>query len=195
MEALDAIYTRRAIRSFTDERPSRKIVEQLLDAAAQAPSAMNLQPWEFVVIQDTDALDYISSHCREFILDITPPDSPQQVARGMLMDDAFDIFYDATTLIAICATGPGTIEAEDCFLAAQNLMLAAHAIGLATCPIGFARPWLNTEEAKRYLRIPTRCSPAFPLILGYPKDIPPPRGRRAPRITLWRETKPANTLA
>ena len=61
---------------------------------------------------------------------------------------AFCVFYDASTLIVICAKPMGPFVSADCWLAAENLMLAASALGLGTCCIGSAIPALNSPEAK-----------------------------------------------
>jgi nitroreductase len=66
-------------------------------------------------------------------------------------------------------------------------MLAAHEIGLATCPIGLARPWLNLPEAKKEIGIPEGLKAVFPVILGYPREVPHPHGRKNPEIALWKE--------
>jgi nitroreductase family protein len=82
-------------------------------------------------------------------------DSPLFQYRDQLSKPGFDIFYGAPLLIVIAATSDARQSAEDCCLAAQNLMLAAHGMGLGTCCIGFARPWLNLAETKVEIRIPT----------------------------------------
>ena len=106
-------------------------------------------------------------------------------ARALLSDPSFDIFYGASVLIGICSTSAESQAAEDCCLAAQNFMLAAHAEGLATCPIGLARRWLSGTATKRALGIPRDWVPVFPIILGHPNEHPAPPGRRAPSL-LWR---------
>jgi nitroreductase len=65
-------------------------------------------------------------------------------------------------------------------------MLAAHATGLGTCPIGFARSWLNLARTKRALAIPLNYTVVFPVIVGYPKGAMPPVVRREPEIVVWR---------
>jgi nitroreductase len=101
---------------------------------------------------------------------------------AMLRDPSFNVFYDAGTLIVVCAA-PGDWPAnEDCCLAAQNLMLAAHGLGLGTCPIGFARGALNEPAAKQELGIPADHSVVLPIVVGYVRERPGPTPRREPRI-------------
>ena len=97
----------------------------------------------------------------------------------MLADSSYDVFHGAPALVVICATFPEAQAAEDCCLAAQNLMLAAHAAGLATCPIGLARGWLNRPETKAALGIPREYVPVFPVIVGHPAQVP------APTVYAW----------
>ena len=60
----------------------------------------------------------------------------------------------------------GEWTAEDVGLAAENLMLAAHAVGLGTCWIGFAQPWLKTPEGKRAVELDPNYIPIAPIIVG-----------------------------
>lgn len=80
----------------------------------------------------------------------------------------FCVFYDAGTLIVICAKPMGPFAVADCWLAAENLMLAACAMGLGTCCIGSAVPALNTVDAKAELGIPLDVTAVAPIIVGVP---------------------------
>jgi nitroreductase len=105
----------------------------------------------------------------------------------MLEDPEFNVFYNAGTLIIICARNSNSGAAEDCSLAAENLMLAAVDLGLATCPIGFARPLLNEASVKRELNIPDAYDVVFPVILGYSASEVPAVPRREPEILTWKK--------
>jgi nitroreductase len=113
-----------------------------------------------------------------------PPDSPLERYRTTLSAPSFDVFYGAPALIIISATSREAGASEDCALAAQTLMLAAHALGLGTCWIGFARPWLNEPAAKAELGIPADHSPVAPIIVGHPRGNPELHPRREPEI-IW----------
>jgi nitroreductase len=102
----------------------------------------------------------------------------------MLAEPTFNIFYGASCLIVVCARPPVQQSMEDCCLAAQNLLLAAHAQGLGTCWIGFARPWLELAETRTELAIPADCLPVAPIIVGFPATLPSPVERRKP-IVIW----------
>ena len=186
VDLLDAIYARRAMRAYTGRRVEPEVVRRLLDIAIRAPSAVNAQPWAFVVVQDVALLKRISDRAKRATLAHAEPGTRVWEHRAMLEDPAFNVFYDATTLIVICASPAGGQSNEDCCLAGQTLMLAAHGLGLATCPIGFAREALNEAEFRRELAIPADHAAVFPLIVGYAREVPPATERREPRILAWK---------
>ena len=187
VDVMEAIYARRAVRAYTARLVEEDKVRALIDAAIQAPSAVNQQPWAFVVIQNTALLQRISERAKQLTLAHLQPGTALFEHRSMLENPAFNVFYDASTLIVVCAGPAGSWPAnEDCCLAAQNLMLAAHGLGLGTCPIGFAREALNEPQAKLELGIPADHSVVLPILVGYPRERPAPTARDAPRILGWK---------
>lgn len=186
MDVLEAIRRRRAVRAYADRAVDRGTVEKLLDAAVQAPSAINEQPWAFAVIQDRDLLREYSDRAKRHWAETMSADPSWDRLRHLVEDPRFNVFYDAPALIVICARPGGLNPAEDCCLAAQNLMLAACGMGLGTCPIGLARPWLNLPETKQEIGIPDEYSPVFPVIVGYPQGETAPPGRRPPEVLVWK---------
>jgi len=185
MNVLDAIYKRRAIRRYSSKSVEEQIVRALLNAAVQAPSAMNLQPWSFAVIQQTKLLQKLSEQAKEFLLKDPKWKSASEHGQLPLADPEFDIFYGATTLIVICAKTEGFSPTADCYLAGQNLMLAACSMGLGTCPIGFARDVLQNTSWKMNLEIPEDFIPVFPIIVGYPLGTTSTVKRDPPHILSW----------
>lgn len=192
LSALDAIYQRHATRSYKPDRVAKKEIEALLNAAVHAPTAMHLEPWAFVVVQDRALLKRISDRAKTIAQ--TPRGSDhRELARtttravAMLSDPAFNIFYDAGTLIVICGKPMGSFVSADCWLAAENLMIAATALGYATCPIGFAVPALADPEVKAELGIPADVTAYAPIIVGVPATRVPAQARRKPEILCWKE--------
>lgn len=186
MDVQEAICKRRSVRDYTDQPINKATVIALIQAAAFAPSAVNHQPWAFAVVQDKILLKGYSDRAKVLcakIMDLSPM-SPQ--IRTMLADPAFNIFYNAGTLIIICAKPIGQHPDWDCCLAGQNLMLAAHGMGLGTCPIGFAWPLLEQPDVKRELKIAPEFTPVLPIIVGYPTKLPPAVPRNDPEILSWR---------
>ncbi len=178
MNLREAIYSRRAVRDFTTEAVDEATLKELIDAAIQAPSAVNQQPWRFTVVRDQKMLAEISRQSKAHMLRTSPAALASPHFNAILNNPEFDIFYHAPALIVIsAANGPWIVE--DCALAAQNLMLAACAAGLGTCWIGFAQGWLASREGKSILKLDESIVPVAPIIVGHPKDGTPavPRKR------------------
>ena len=158
MEKLGYILNRRSIRRFNEQKIDRETIKLLLAAAMYAPSAVNKQPWHFVVIDQRQML--------ENIMEIHPH-------AGM--------FKTASHGIVIC--GDEHLQHDngywwvDCGAATQNLLLAAHTLGLGACWVG-----LHPREGRKasftsMLDLPTHVKPFALVALGYPdeKKIRPER--------------------
>ena len=178
---LDTIHQRRAVRSYLPDPLGEATINTLLHAAVNAPTAMHLEPWAFVVVQDAGMLRRLSD--RAIAMATERGDHLARVATP-----GYSIFHDATTLIVICGKPLGTFVTADCWLAAENLMLAAYGLGLGTCCIGFAVPVLNTAEVKRELGIPADVTAIAPIIVGVPRGHTPPVSRKPPDILRWFKT-------
>jgi nitroreductase len=182
MDIVEAIYGRRSVRDYKPDAVASEWIEALVSAAVQAPSAMNLQPWAFFVIEGRDALSEYAERAKRYLIDTLHPESPLYHYRDQLSDPDFDIFYGAPLLIVVAATSAAPQSAEDCCMAAQNLMLAAYREGLGTCCIGFARPWLNLPQTKAELGIPDAYLPVLSIIVGYPRTAMPDVPRKRPEL-------------
>ncbi len=182
MDLKEAIYTRRSVREFTAEPVSESIIRGLIDAAIQAPSAVNQQPCSFCVVRDKDVLATISREAKAHMVRTTPVGLMSHHFSEILNDANFHIFYHAPVLILISTVTEMPWAVEDCALAAENLMLAARAAQLGTCWIGFAQSWLGTPEGKALVKLPTAYKPVAPIIVGHPKSAPPPVPRKEPEI-------------
>jgi nitroreductase len=182
MDLKEAIYGRRAVREFTAEPVKEETLRQLIDAAVQAPSAVNQQPWLFSVVRDRNFLAHISTEAKAHMLK-TSIAAASHHFQSILSNSDFDIFYHAPALIVISAEAEGPWAAENCALAAENLMLTACAAGLGTCWIGFAQSWLGTPDGKAALKLSGTNVPVAPIIVGHPKTPAPPVPRKAPKIS------------
>ncbi|MGO8915078.1 MAG: nitroreductase family protein [Stellaceae bacterium] len=186
MNLLDALYHRRAIRDYTDAPVDQQLLHSVIAAATRAPNAMNRQPWSFVVVTNRPVLDRCSARAKAHSLASLSANPHLAGYREHLASPTFNIFYNAPALIVICATQPDPMAQQDCCLAAENLMLAAHGSGLGTCWIGFAEAWLNQPEGKAELKLPAEHAPVAPIIIGHPRGEHPAPPRREPHIT-WIE--------
>lgn len=194
LSALEAIYQRRAVRSYLPDPVVEPTINRLLDAAVHAPTAMHLEPWSFVVVQDRAVLQRLSNRAKAMMVaeatahrDLlrAPGATPDGRHLAMLEDPKFNIFYDAGTLIVICGKPLGQFVTADCWLAVENLMLAACALGLGTCCIGFALPALHSDEVKRELGIPAGTDAVSAVIVGVPRGDTPVVPRKSPEILRW----------
>ncbi len=184
MELKKAIYGRRSVREFTAEPVDDAAIGNLIDAAIQAPSAVNEQPWSFTVVRDNALLGGISRCAKAHVLKNPPAGVSSHHLQELASNPDFDIFYGAPLLIVISSISTSQWAVVNCALAAENLMLAAYAKGLGTCWIGFAQAWLETKEGKAALGLPAIHLPVAPIIVGHPQSPPPPVPRKEPTIRL-----------
>ncbi len=182
MELSEAIYTRRSVREYTTQPVDDKTIRELIDAAVQAPSAVNQQPWSFCVVRDKTVLARISREAKAHMLKSTSVGPLSHHFSDILNNANFDIFYHAPALIVICIVAETSWTVEDAALAAENLMLTARAAALGSCWIGFAQSWLGTEEGKATLGLPATHKPIAPIIIGHPKSWPASVSRKEPEV-------------
>lgn len=184
MDIFQTMLARRSVRHFASRGVERDTILTLLEAAVWAPSATHLEPWAFTVIQDRMVLKRLSDIAKPLFAEELRLSSPQmaaQISQDLKRPD-FNIFYDAGTLIIICAKPAGAFAEADCWLAAENLMLAACAMDLGTCVIGMALSALSLPENRKICGIPEEYSAIVPIILGYPYGETVPTSRKPPLI-------------
>lgn len=164
MDALEAIHSRRSVRKYQDRPVPEDLIRQVLAAAMSAPSARNAQPWRFVVIDDRELLTEIPR---------INPNAPM-VERAP---------------VAILVCGDLSLEKSagywvvDCAAAAENLLLAAHALGLGAVWTGVYPRQPRIEGLRRLLALPENIVPHSLIPLGYPAEQPPRQERyRADRV-------------
>ena len=169
MDLRECIYSRRSTRNFKENEVSPAMIDQLLDAAVQAPNAVNVQPWAFVVVEDKSVMERVSAKAKELMRGDPALMKMEPGFRAMIENPEFNIFYNAPVLIVICSKPMGAHPDWDCCFAAENLMLRATEMGLATCPIGFALTALKDPAIRAELMIPDGYEAIVPLVVGYPK--------------------------
>lgn len=175
----ETILARRSVRSYTSEPVEADVLKTLLEAAVWAPTAMHREPWGFVIIQNRQVLQDLSDRAKPLFI--------EELKRNSMSTDIFthadsNIFYDAGTLIIICGKTNGHLPAADCWMAAENMMLAACAMNYGTCIAASALPAILQPDVKSTLGIPSDYTPVAPIIVGYPKTEPAPGKRRSPLI-------------
>ncbi|MEA9357857.1 nitroreductase [Bacteriovorax sp. PP10] len=172
------IKKRHSVRSYTKKMVSEGLIKMLIELATRAPSSMNRQPWGFIIVSNSQLLEKISLKSKaHFLNSLDKNEHKIGELKPLLENEEFNIFYNAPVLIIICAREDENISMKeetspeaDCFLAGENLMLAAIGMGLGTCPIGLSLPVLRTNEIRTTLDIPKGYLPVLPIVVGYPSD-------------------------
>ena len=152
---------------------------------------MHEEPWAFAVIQDKQILKKLSDRAKPIFVKEVHHRYSQGASHSFehLDQPDFDIFHGANTLIVICAKPMGPFVAADCWLAAENLMLAACDMGLGSCVIGSSASVLNIHKIKRELGIPDEYTAIAPIIVGVPKEETAATSRKEPLILAWKQNE------
>ena len=184
-EVLKAIKARRAIRAYKSKRIPRGIIKTIIEAGNHAPSAMNSQPWRFVVVEGKalhkKMLDTAVLNAKILLapLKTTNPERYQMIMkRHEELEDP--IYYSAPAIIFVI--GKGTYADLSCPLACENIMLSAYSLGLGSCWVQFGSLITDNEDIKKALDLKADEKIFGPIVMGYPKTIPEPPQKKAPEI-------------
>ena len=159
-EPLGFVFGRRSIRVYTPGEISEAVVIKLLEAAMAAPSAMAKDPWRFVVIRSHNTLASLAGG----------------LPGGQML---------ATAAVGILVAGDLEMALErqvgylvqDCSAAIENLLLAAHALGLGACWVGVYPSESSSKRVKEILTLPAGIVPIAVIALGHPGECLPARTR------------------
>ena len=185
----EAILARRTVRSYAPDKISRSAIQTLLEAAVRAPTAMHEEPWAFVVIQNRQMLKQLSNRAKPIFIEEMRHRTAQGVRHSFehFARQDFDMFHGANTLIIICSKPSSPFVVADCWLAAENLMLAACDMGLGSCVIGAAVSFLNIRMVKTELGLPSEYTVIAPIIVGVAKEDTSATSRKEPLILSWKQ--------
>jgi nitroreductase len=175
----ETILGRRSVRSYAEKKVEQDVLKTLLEAAVWAPTALHKEPWGFVIVQNKDILKNISDLAKPLFLEELRKIGTRE---DMLKHTDGNLFYDAGTLIIICGKTNGHLPIADCWMAAENMILAACAMNLGSCVVASALPAMNLPDMKSTLGIPAGFAAIAPVIIGYPKADTTPSSRKAPLI-------------
>jgi len=162
MDVLEAIKGRRSVRAFTNQEVSEETVLKLIEAACWAPSAGNIQPWEFIVVRKSEIKKRLV-----------------QAALGQ------SFIAEASVVVIVCTNERSSAERygdrgsslfciQDAAAAVQNILLAAHSFGLGTCWVGA----FSEEKVNEAINVPEGIRSVAIVPLGHPSQTPQPRKRR-----------------
>ena len=158
--AIENIMTRTSIRQYKDQPVEQEKIDILLKAAMAAPSAVNLQPWHFIVITDKQTIGLLSGQ--------QPTNAPLLIA---LCGDT-----DKTTMPDGKMKLPD-FWVEDVSAATENLLLAAHALGLGAVWTGVYPAMERVAEVANVLNCPQNIVPVAVVRVGYPDEAPEPKDK------------------
>jgi nitroreductase len=176
MDVIAAIHGRRSVRSYQSTPVPRDVIEAIILDAAQAPPPFRgMVPWAFNVIEGVERIAALAERAINHARKHRPNNEP---GWDWVERPGFKIFWDAPAVIII--SGP----VGDCCRAGQNLMLSAHARGLATCWVGSPMLWITTPDARAELRNPPHLTPVAVFCLGYAAAAPEPAVHDRPPI-VW----------
>lgn len=159
-EKLSFIFGRRSIRQYDGTPIPDAVVGDLLAAAMAAPSACAKDPWRFVVMRDRARLQEIA----------------EALPNGRML-------ASAPLGIAVCGdldaahAGELSYLLQDCSAAIENLLLAAHAMGLGACWLGVHPREDRVQHVRSLLAVPAQVLPVSIIALGWPAESPAPRTR------------------
>jgi len=184
---IDAIKKRRSVRAY-DIRPiPRDVLSAIIEAGNEAPSAMNSQPWRFVVVEGQEAKRKLlgaalpqARKITEAVKDIDPERYEAIKKRYAELPDP--VYYSAPTIVFVI--GNGRYAAHSCPLACENMMLAAHSLGLGSCWVGFGAMVTEDPDVRNLLELQEGDSIFGPILLGYPKGEPARPPKKEPRVKL-----------
>ncbi len=181
-ETLKTIYERRAVRRYKDTPVDHELITKILDAGRMAPSAINKQPWKFYILTGKETIKTFSREIAKVTARVFAKEHPGDVAKaafhflhmlkaGDLFKRPDPIFHGAPVVIFITALRENEWASLDIGMCAQNMMLAAKALGLDSCPVGLAKYVEQTKIFSR-LQVPFSEQVHLAIILGYGDETP-----------------------
>lgn len=216
MDLLKGMEDRRSTRAFLDRPVEREVLEKVLRLATQAPSAINLQPWEFTIVmgEERKRLSRLlvkrmremniscgpgaKSRLPEYfverergLLNVMVPNLPKNTDFQDFINEGSCKFYGAPTAIIITLDDVfSSARLTDIGIVVGYLVLAAHGLGLGTCPIGLITAF--DDDIKEALSLREEKKVVIGVAVGYPDPEAPvnrSRSERAPleEVVKWRE--------
>lgn len=175
-DVFDTIMHRRSIRRFSEKQIEDDALQAILQSGLYAPSAGGRQGVLFAVCQDKDINEHLGKIKRKNAHpNMANANNYVSQEQPSIADDEkiINAFYDAPTVITIFAPKNFLFSKEDCALAAENMMLAADALGIGSCYIGQGWEAFNDPYGHKILlqwNVPTNYYAVMQLLLGYPRE-------------------------
>ncbi len=152
MNLFNALKDRRSIRKYKAKKVDDNVIEEIIESGMYAPSAVNKQPWHFIVFRNAITIDAINEvHPNSTML--------KQASAGILICFDKNLEHDE---------GYGPV---DCSAATQNMLLASHGLGLGACWIGIYPRQKRIDALHKIFSLPEHVTPFAVISLGYPDEL------------------------
>lgn len=193
------VHDRRSIRRYKDTPVSGAVIQRVLEAGLQAPSAHNRQPWRFVVLNSPEAREALARKMGARLRADLESDGLEPAAIEKDVSRSYARITGSALAVVLCLDEATLDEYPDrersraeflmavqgVAMAGENILLAAHAEGLGACWV--CAPLFVPELVRKELELPSGWIPQAMILLGYPIDTGRRRGRRPlEEVTLWR---------
>ena len=177
MDVMQAISGRRSHRVYREEQLPEEILDSILRAGLEAPSARNHQPWHFSVVQDAALIQEIHD------------EAAQVMGKGgspRFADPDFQIFYHAPTVVFLFGEKDFGWTQVDCGIAVENMALAAEGLGVGSVILGLPKPAFEgnkADELRKKLQCPDGYDFVIAIALGYAADTKEAHDLRPEKIS------------
>ncbi|MDH3329348.1 MAG: nitroreductase family protein [Desulfobulbaceae bacterium] len=167
-QKLNFIFSRRSVRQYQDKAVPDEMINDLLEAAMAAPSAVAKDPWHFIVLKNRATLNKLAD----------------VLTHGQML-------RQSTAAFVVCGNineAHGGLESymlQDLSAAVENILLGANALGLGTCWLGVHPRPERMEGIRKLFDLPENIIPMCGIAVGWPKDPPPSRTRFNPEKVHW----------
>jgi nitroreductase len=180
MQALEAIHGRRTIRKYRQQSIGRELLLRVLWAAVQAPTppVSGASAWRICVVEGTDRLAAYGMRAKQYAFEHQPAGQHWVWTER----PEFKGFWNAPAAVVFCARTANPEAPFDCCRAAQNMLIAAHAVGLGTCWVGAPLPWLTSPGVAQEVGLPTGFTASAVVLVGYPDEQPLGEPRPEPEV-------------
>jgi nitroreductase len=168
-QLMEIITKRKSIRAYKTKALSDGMVNGLLEAAKNAPTARNLQQLEFKVITNRELIKKVSDSIAAVL---------KKEGEAGRFPDRPDFYYGAPLLIIVVGPSDNNWIYSDAGLAAQNIMLYATSLGLGSCFIGMTRFIEKDRKMLKELNISKGLKIAAAVVCGYAAENPPPKAKK-----------------
>lgn len=169
MDILECINSKRSIRAYTDDNISEETLTNLIELGTKASTGSGMEPWGFLIIRDKNEIESLSEMTKQYLLDNLEKYPYFSQYESWLKNPDYNIFNNANKVLVIYGNKDSHWYIYDCSLAAGNIMLAAHSMGIGTCWIGFAEATLNKKEFKEKHGVPENYELVSTISMGYMK--------------------------